>query len=229
MTVRTVLTWPHPGLKNIAKPVEVIDAVVINLALDMRDTMCAEFGAGLAATQVGLSHSMVVLKSNFHAGTSLRDDPIADNCVVLVNPKIEMLDENTFRWTEACLSVPGIEETVERYCNIRLLYTDLTKISHTIELNNESAGLVQHEIDHLFGKLFIDRLKKGNRRRALSTLRASIHAANLARVKEARRVKREEEEEEEVKPGFRPKTASKLSHRKRTAKDFGKNKRRRKK
>ena len=229
MTVRTVLTWPHPGLKHIAKHVDVIDDVIINLARDMRDTMCAEFGAGLAATQVGLSHSIVVLKSNFHAGMPLRDDSIVDDCVVLVNPKIEILDEHTFRWPEACLSVPGIEETVERYCNIRLTYTDLTKESHTVDLNNEAAGLVQHEVDHLLGKLFIDRLKRGNRRKALSTLSASIHSANWARLKEKRRAKREEREEEEVKPGFRPKTASKLSHQKRASKNFGKNKRRRKK
>jgi len=229
MTVRTVLTWPHSGLKNIAKSVEVIDAAVINLALDMRDTMCAEFGAGLAATQVGLNHTIVVLKSNFHADAPLKDDPIVDNCVVLVNPEIEIIGESIFRWKEACLSVPGIEETIERYCNIRLTYTDLTKKSHTVELNNEAAGLVQHEVDHLFGKLFIDKLKRGNRRRALSTLRASIYAADLIRVKEERRAKREEKMEVEIKPGFRPKSDSKSTHRKKAAKNFGKNKRRRKK
>tara|TARA_Y100000310_G_scaffold141045_1_gene140447 strand:+ start:1754 stop:2443 length:690 start_codon:yes stop_codon:yes gene_type:complete len=229
MTVRTVLTWPDPGLKKVATPVEEIDAEIINIAQDMRDTMCVEFGAGLAATQVGLSHSVVVLKSSFHTDPSLRNDPIVDDCIVLVNPSIETLDEKVFRWSESCLSVPGIEETVERHCNIRLTYTDLTKISHTIEINNELAGLVQHEVDHLLGKLFIDRLKRAHRRRALNTLGASIHSANLTRLKEERRLKREEKDPEESKPGFRSKVTLKSAQRRKVAKNFGKNKRRRKK
>jgi len=232
MAVRTILTWPNPGLKDVAKPVEIIDASIMRLAQDLRDTMCVEFGIGLAATQVGLDCSIAVIRSSFRADSPFRIDPIVDDCIVLVNPKIELLGEDTFRWTEACLSVPGIEEIVERHRNIRLTYTDLTKETHTVELDNEIAGLVQHEVDHLFGKLFVDRLKSKHRRQALNTLRSSIRTAALARVKEERRAKREELEEqegEEVKPGFRPKSTSNITkHRKRPAKKFGKNKHRRK-
>jgi len=232
MTARTVLKWPNPLLKNITEPVEVIDDSIVKLVQDMSDTMRVEFGLGLAATQVGFDHSIAVLKSSFHTVSPLKVDPVVKDCIVLVNPKIEVLGEATFRWAEACLSVPGIEEVVERHRDIRLTYTDLSNTTHTVELNNENSGLVQHEVDHLFGKLFIDRLKKGKQRQVLSLLRRSIRSAALSRVKEAKKAKREKQAErdaEETRPGFRKNPVSHLKKTKRPAKKFGKTKRRRKK
>jgi peptide deformylase len=226
MSVRTVLTWPNPRLKNIASPIKAIDEEVIKLARDMRDTMHVEFGVGLAATQVGSDRALVVLKVG---DASINSDPLVNNCIVLVNPKIEVLGAKTFRWPESCLSVTGIEEIVKRYQNIRLTYTDLAEEEHIIELSSENAGLVQHEVDHLFGKLFIDRLKSIKRRRVLQSLGNSLRIATLTRIKEEKRAKLEEQENEEVRPGFRVKSSLKNSSRKRFPKKFGKNKRRRKK
>ena len=230
MTVRSVLKWPNPELKNIAEPVEEIDDAIISLAQDMKDTMSVEFGIGLAATQIGISKSLTVLKGSFHSVSPLKQDPVISDCIVLVNPEIEIVGDESFKWAEACLSVPDIEAEVQRHKNIKLTYTDLSKEKHTVELTNQNAGLVQHEVDHLFGKLFIDRLKGESRRKVLSKLRNLLRAKARARVKAAKEAKHEARAEaESPRPGFRSSPTSKHKKASRPPKKYGKNKRRRKK
>jgi peptide deformylase len=147
MALLNVLHFPNPRLRLKAKPVETVDDTIKTLAKDMLDTMYAEGGIGLAATQVDVQKRVIVIDLSEH-----RDDPMC-----LINPEIIEL-EGTEQMQEGCLSVPGYYDLVERAEKIRFRYLDLE--GQAVEANAEGllAVCIQHEIDHLNGKLFIDYL-----------------------------------------------------------------------
>ncbi|HEY5702482.1 MAG TPA: peptide deformylase [Gammaproteobacteria bacterium] len=147
MALLNVLHFPNPRLRLKAKPVETVDDTINTLAKDMLDTMYAEGGIGLAATQVDVQKRVIVIDLSEH-----RDDPMC-----LINPEIIEL-EGTEQMQEGCLSVPGYYDLVERAEKIRFRYLDLE--GQAVEANAEGllAVCIQHEIDHLNGKLFIDYL-----------------------------------------------------------------------
>lgn len=147
MALLNVLHFPNPRLRLKAKPVETVDDTINTLAKDMLDTMYAEGGIGLAATQVDVQKRVIVIDLSEH-----RDDPMC-----LINPEIIEL-EGTEQMQEGCLSVPGYYDLVERAEKIRFRYLDLE--GQAAEANAEGllAVCIQHEIDHLNGKLFIDYL-----------------------------------------------------------------------
>ena len=148
MTRLTILEYPDPRLRTVAQPVEVVDDELRSLIDDMFETMYASNGIGLAATQVNIHRRLLV--------ADISDDH--DQPLALVNPEVlEREDVETTQ--EGCLSVPGIFDDVERAqrVHIRALGRDGKPFEMTAD--GLLAVCIQHEIDHLDGKLFIDYLK----------------------------------------------------------------------
>lgn len=154
MALLDILRYPDPRLRNRALPVERVDDGVRRLADDMLETMYAAAGIGLAAIQVGVAKRLIVLDI-----TEEGQDP---HC--LINPVI-LEQSGTGRMDEGCLSVPGVVEPVERADWIRFRALD----RDGRELEGEAEGLlavcIQHEIDHLDGRLFVDYLTELKRQR----------------------------------------------------------------
>ena len=153
MTVLTVLHYPDPNLRKRAMPVEVINAEVKTLAQDLLETMYAERGIGLAATQVNVQKRLIVMDLSEE-----KNSP-----VIMVNPEITSSEGNE-EMQEGCLSVPGFYETVQRAEKISFRYLDLNGDQISGVADNLLAVCIQHEIDHLNGKLFIDYLSSLKRR-----------------------------------------------------------------
>ena len=147
MSRLTVLHFPDERLRKKAIPVETIDDTIKDLATDMLETMYAEGGIGLAASQVNVQKRVIVIDLSEN-----RDNPI-----VMINPEITWSD-GTEEMQEGCLSVPDYFDTVERAEKIRFQYLDLDEKLIESETDGLLAVCVQHEIDHLNGKLFIDYL-----------------------------------------------------------------------
>lgn len=147
MAILNVLHFPHPNLREKAVPVEAIDAGIRTLVEDMQETMYAEGGIGLAATQVDVHKRIIIMDLS-----ETKDQPM-----VMINPEI-LQREGSEQTQEGCLSVPGFYETVERAEKIRCRYLDLQGESQELHADSLMAVCIQHEIDHLDGKLFIDYL-----------------------------------------------------------------------
>lgn len=157
MSLLTILRYPDPRLYQKAAPVTAFDTDLRSLVRDMAETMYAAPGVGLAATQVDVHRQIVVL------------DPSEErnNLVVLINPDI--LDARGSQLCEeGCLSVPGIYDSVERAEWIRVGAVDVEGKPYTLEAEKLLAVCIQHEIDHLRGKVFVEYLSrlKQNRIRA---------------------------------------------------------------
>ncbi len=143
----TILHYPDPRLRKQAVAIETIDDSIRTLASDMLETMYAQRGIGLAATQVNVQKRLVVI--------DLSEDKTAP--LVLINPEIAAAD-GTEEMQEGCLSVPGYFETVQRAEKIQYRFLNLEGESVEQEAGGLLAVCIQHEIDHLDGKLFIDYL-----------------------------------------------------------------------
>ena len=144
-------------LREKAQPVEVVTDELRTLIDDMFDTMYAEDGVGLAAPQVGVSQRVVVIDP--------RDDSVAP--FALINPEIRELSEEVERGEEGCLSLPGLKEMVER--PVRCLVEATSRDGTPLHLLADGllARIIQHEVDHLDGILFIDRLSPLKRKMLL--------------------------------------------------------------
>lgn len=151
---RNILKYPDLQLRRVAKPVLHFDDALARLAQDMIETMYAEKGVGLAATQVGEAVRLLVLDVSDE-----RDAPLA-----LVNPAIR-LAEGEILFEEGCLSVPGIREEVIRAAHVIVAAQDLLGKPLEIEGNGLLSVCLQHEMDHLDGKVFLDRLSRLKRGR----------------------------------------------------------------
>jgi len=147
MAVLEILRYPDSRLRNKAKPVAQIDAETKQLVDDMLETMYAASGIGLAATQVNSTKRLLVLDIS-----EQHDDPLC-----LINPEI-ISKEGEEKADEGCLSVPGVYEPVTRATHIQIKALDRDGNPIELELDGLPAVCVQHEIDHLDGKLFIDYL-----------------------------------------------------------------------
>ncbi len=147
MALLKILHFPDKRLRNKAQPVTVIDEQIIEIANNMLETMYAENGIGLAATQVNIQKRIVVIDVSEQKNAPL----------ILINPEITASKGNE-AMREGCLSVPDYFDTVERAATIVLRYQDIQKETLSTEISGLLAICVQHEIDHLNGKLFIDYL-----------------------------------------------------------------------
>jgi len=169
MALLPIITAPDPRLKQIAQPVEKVDAEVRKLMDDMLETMYAAPGIGLAAIQVGVPRRVIVM--DLHRP----DEPKAPR--YFVNPEILWASEETAPYEEGCLSVPEIYDEVERPAQVKLRY--LNYAGETVEEDAEGlfAVCIQHEMDHLDGVLFIDHLSRLKRERAVAKVKKAAAAA----------------------------------------------------
>ena len=159
MTKLEVLHFPDPRLRKKASPVEAVNSEIKGIAEDMLETMYDEGGIGLAAIQVNIQKRIIVIDVSED-----RNQPR-----VLINPAI-LSSEGTEQMQEGCLSVPGYYDDVERAENIRISYLDADGEMHEEEADGLLAVCIQHEIDHLDGKLFIDYLSPLKRQRLMKKI-----------------------------------------------------------
>lgn len=155
-----ILRYPDPRLHTVAKPVVSVDARIRALIPRMLATMYEANGIGLAATQVDVHERLIVIDVS-----ETRDQPI-----VLINPVIEWASEDKRKGEEGCLSVPGIYDGVERSTSIRVRAQDGEGVERTIEAEGLLAVCIQHEMDHLVGKVFVEYLSPLKRNRIKSKL-----------------------------------------------------------
>jgi len=160
MAQLSILKFPDPRLRTKAKPVAQVDARVRGIVADMLETMYAAPGVGLAATQVNIHEQIIVIDVSEN-----KDQPL-----VFINPRIETLDGALLGYEEGCLSVPGFYETVERPEHIKVTALDQQGNRFEIQPSGLLAVCIQHEMDHLNGKLFVDYLSTLKRNRIRSKL-----------------------------------------------------------
>ena len=149
MALLPILRFPDARLKKVAAPIVTIDESIRKLAADMAETMYEAPGIGLAATQVDVHKQLVVIDISEEK----------NDLLVLVNPKIAR-SEGGQTGEEGCLSVPGIYEKVERAEYVNVEYLDLEGKKRTLKADGLLAVCIQHELDHLNGKVFVDHLSQ---------------------------------------------------------------------
>jgi len=156
VAVREIRLMGDPVLRERAVDVEVFDDALRALVRDMFETMYHAEGIGLAAPQIGLSRRVVVL--------DLRREDEDDEPMALVNPRLVWASPDTDKQPEGCLSIPGLEEVVERPVGIHVEAEDPHGKRITVEASDLLARVIQHEVDHLDGILFLDRVSALKRR-----------------------------------------------------------------
>jgi len=162
MPVLKILEYPDPRLRTTAVPVQSVDDEIRRLVADMFETMYAAPGVGLAATQVDVHKRVLVMDVS-----EAKDEP---KC--LINPEI-LEKDGILKTDEGCLSVPGVTEEVERAERIRVSALGQDGQPYEIEASGLLAVCIQHEMDHLDGKLFVDYLSELKRRRIKKKLTKS--------------------------------------------------------
>ncbi len=160
MPLLNILEFPDPKLRTKAATVNEVNDKIHSLIEDMLETMYDAPGIGLAATQVNVHKRVVVIDLSEE-----KNEPL-----VLINPEYEILDDEREESQEGCLSVPGYYETVERANHIRLKALDRHGNPYELEATDLLAVCIQHEIDHLDGKLFVDYLSPLKRTRIRTKL-----------------------------------------------------------
>jgi peptide deformylase len=158
---------PDPVLRQIAQPVNRIDDAVIKQVDRMVETMYAYEGVGLAANQVNMLNRVIVIDTG-------RRDGAAPNPIPMINPEIVWKSEELWKCKEGCLSIPGQYADVERPQTVRVKFLDRKGEWQEKELSNLASSCVQHEIDHLDGKLFIDYLSRLKRELILDRVEKDI-------------------------------------------------------
>ena len=147
MALLKILIFPDPRLRTVAKTVEAIDDSIKKLAQDMLETMYQGSGIGLAATQVNIHKRVIVLDIS-----DSKEEPL-----ILINPEIKkIIDPNKKIFSEGCLSVPGFYEEIKRPRSVEISYLDIDGERKLLLANDLLAVVIQHEIDHLDGKLMVD-------------------------------------------------------------------------
>ena len=173
MAVLPILHFPDERLQRTARPVLAVDARIRQLAADMLETMYAAHGIGLAATQVNVDEQIIVI--------DISEEKNAPQ--VLINPTLLWQSEERVEGDEGCLSVPGIYEKVQRAAEVRVRALDAEGAERDIAASGLLAVCIQHEMDHLKGRLFVDYLSALKRGRIRTRL-----------LKEQRQAQREEKE-----------------------------------
>ena len=148
MALLTILRYPDPRLHKVAQPVAAFDERLSALIDDMLETMYEAKGIGLAATQIDVHERLIVIDVSEE-----RDQPL-----VLINPEITWASEVRLKGEEGCLSVPGIYDGVERASAVKVKALDREGKAQEIEADGLLAVCIQHEMDHLRGKVFVEYL-----------------------------------------------------------------------
>lgn len=155
MSLLEILEFPDPRLRNVAKPVTEFNKEIITLVDDMFETMYDAPGIGLAATQINVHKRIVVIDVSED-----KSEPL-----VFINPEFEVLAGDPHEMQEGCLSVPGFYENVTRIDHVRVTAKDKNGETFQMEAEGLLAVCIQHEIDHLNGKLFVDYISPLKRNR----------------------------------------------------------------
>jgi len=155
MALLNILRYPDPRLHKVARPVERVDEEVRRLVRDMAETMYAAPGIGLAATQVDVHRRVIVIDTS----------DTRDQLLVLINPGIVRASGELQECEEGCLSVPGVYETVARAAKVTVRALDANGITFEREAEGMLAVCIQHEMDHLEGKVFVEYLSRLKRSR----------------------------------------------------------------
>ena len=148
MTLLTVLHYPDPRLHKVAKPVAVVDERVRKIVADMAETMYEAPGVGLAATQVDIHERIIVIDVSEEQ----------NQLMVFINPELVWASEEKKAWREGCLSVPEFFDEVERPDQIRVKALDVNGKPFEIKADGLLSVCLQHEMDHLLGKVFVEYL-----------------------------------------------------------------------
>ncbi len=154
--VREIVVYPDKRLKLISKEVEMFNGALHDLLDDMYETMCARNGVGLAAIQVGVDQRVLIINVPLEDKDTEHDQP-KENTLEMINPVI-VEKSGSEKFQEGCLSVPGFYEDVERFQYVKVEYFDRDGNKQTIESDAFLAIAMQHEIDHLDGKIFVEKL-----------------------------------------------------------------------
>ena len=165
MALLPILRFPDPRLRKVAAPVTNVDDGIRRLAQDMAETMYEAPGIGLAATQVDVHRQVIVIDVSEEK----------NDLLILINPEIVARDGEQVG-EEGCLSVPGIYDKVERAEHVTVRYLDLEGVERTLDAEGLLAVCIQHEMDHLRGKVFVDHLSQ------LKQTRIKAKLAKQARI-----------------------------------------------
>ena len=160
MALLSILCFPDPRLHTVASPIASVDDRVRQIAQNMLETMYDAQGIGLAATQVDVHERLVVIDVSEE-----RNQPL-----VLINPEIVWASEERHVSDEGCLSVPGIYDGVERAARVKVQSQDLAGATVTLDADELLAVCIQHELDHLLGKVFVEYLSPLKRSRIRSKM-----------------------------------------------------------
>jgi len=166
MTVLDILRYPDPRLHTVARPVELVDDRIRQLVADMAETMYEAPGVGLAATQVDVHQRLIVVDVS----------ETKDQLQVFINPEILGASDEVQLHEEGCLSVPGIFEEVERPERVRVKALGLDGKAFTCDAQGLLAVCLQHEIDHLNGRVFVQYLSRLKQ----SRIRSKMHKRDQA-------------------------------------------------
>ncbi len=169
MALRDIIILPDKRLRVVSDPVQTVDKEVRTLVDDMFETMYKAPGVGLAAIQIGVARRILT------ADTSKKDDE--KNPQAFINPEIVWSSEEKNIYEEGCLSIPEYYEEVERPKQIRVKFTDVHGKAQEIEADGLLATVLQHEIDHLNGVLFIDHISKLKRDRVIKKFQKAAKRA----------------------------------------------------
>ena len=148
-----IITLPDPLLRQVSGPVERIDDELRRLADDMLETMYAAPGVGLAAVQVGVPRRLIVVDA-------ARDEEEEHRPITMINPRIILLGEDRRIYEEGCLSIPDERVEIERPATLRVRYLDRDGREQEMDADGLLATVIQHEVDHLDGRLIIDFLSR---------------------------------------------------------------------
>ncbi len=154
--VREIVVYPDKRLKLISKEVELFNGALHDLLDDMYETMRTKNGVGLAAIQVGVDQRVLIINVPLEVEDGEHDQP-KENTLEMINPIIVEKD-GTEKFQEGCLSIPGVYEDIERAKHVKVEYFDRDGNKQSIEDDGFLAVAMQHEIDHLDGKVFIEKL-----------------------------------------------------------------------
>ena len=174
MALLPILKYPDPRLHKIAKPVSKVDDRVRQIVKDMAETMYDAEGVGLAATQVDIHERIVVIDVSEER----------DQLLVLINPQIIARSDEKTVYEEGCLSVPGIYDKVERSSEVTIEALDEHGEKFTLDADGLLAICIQHELDHLVGKVFVEHLSNLKQNR----IRTKLKKAEREAIKETQRV-----------------------------------------
>ena len=170
MSILNILRYPDPRLHKVAQPVTRFDARLERLVADMAETMYDAPGVGLAASQVDVHEQLLIIDTS----------ETKDALQVFINPEVLWASEEMQVYDEGCLSVPGVYDGVTRHAEVKVRALDLKGQPFEVEADGLLAVCIQHEMDHLLGKVFVDYLSPLKRNRIKSKM-----------VKEMRGIERE--------------------------------------